>query len=537
MITSMHGPRWAKLLPVLVFLAYFLVGMGVHKDHGLSWDEPISRLNGWVSLNHVGKKLHLDMRDEVFKDTYALADYVDRDYGVALELPLAAAEYAFGMKEDRKVYQFRHAVTFTLCFLGGLAVYTMARRRYQSTAYGLLALGVYVLSPRLFAESFYNSKDMAFMAAFAIAMYSLYRLMEKPSLGNVLLHGLLTAFAVDIRVQGVVMWAATLGVLGLMAIKSEVAWKTSLIRLTQYTLVLVFFAVLFWPLLWEHPLDNFLATLRNMSHFRWDGNVMYLGHSVNATQLPWHYLPVYIALTVPLFHLAAASLGALATVGHAAAHRRFWTDSQSRFDFVVLMFFAAPIVGVVALHSVLYDGWRQMYFVFGPLVLLSVRGVDAVLRRWSAEGSRRAAWVVIFGLMTVPGLMWIVQNHPLQNVYFNALAPKPWVQQFDVDYWGLSNRKALRAILKDKPEGPITIQVLSATPLEDSLIFFGPGDRARVSFVQKASEAMYLMTNFRSQAEVSPEITEQRIAANYTVLHQEMVGGQVVFVIYKKRSP
>jgi hypothetical protein len=531
----MRRERWTKYLPVLVFLLYFLLGMGVHKDYGLSWDEPISRLNGWVSLSHVVKKVNQQTQEAKFKDTFELHSYVDRDYGVAIELPLAAAEHFFGMKEDRKVYQFRHAITFTLCFLGGLAVYSMARRRYESMGVGLLALGIYVFSPRLFAESFYNSKDMVFMAAFAIAMFSLYRLMETPSLKNALLHGLLTAFAMDIRVQGVVMWAATVGVFGMMAIKSELSWKTSSIRLAQYTATLVLFTILMWPLLWENPLQNFLDTLHNMSHFRWDGNVLYLGQSFNAAHLPWHYLPVYIALTIPLPHLLAVGLGAMAILGHALSGRTLWTDSKSRFDFVVLMFFVAPIAGVIALHSVLYDGWRQMYFVFGPLVLLSVRGVEPIIRRWGTGGGKPILLSVMAGLMILPSLVWTVRNHPLQNVYFNALAPSPWHQNFDVDYWGLANKRVLRAILQDKKEGPISVKVLSATPLQDSMVFFGPGDRDRVSFVQDMSSAMYLMSNFRSQSEISPELTDEALAAHWTVMHQQIVGGELIAVVYKRR--
>ena len=43
------------------------------------------------------------------------------------------------------------------------------------------------------------------------------------------------------------------------------------------------------------------------------------------------------------------------------------------------------------------------------------------------------------------------QYHPHQNVYFNFLAGKDVYKKYEVDYWGLSNRKFLENVaLKEK---------------------------------------------------------------------------------------
>ena len=44
-------------------------------------------------------------------------------------------------------------------------------------------------------------------------------------------------------------------------------------------------------------------------------------------------------------------------------------------DFVFLALSVGPILIVVLLDSVLYDGWRQIYFVYPALVLTAMRGL------------------------------------------------------------------------------------------------------------------------------------------------------------------
>src|SRR5207249_7353013 len=68
-------------------------------------------------------------------------------------------------------------------------------------------------SPRIFAESFINSKDIPFMAATIVAIYTLVQLLDRRTLRAALIHALATGILIDIRILGIFMPAMTLAFL------------------------------------------------------------------------------------------------------------------------------------------------------------------------------------------------------------------------------------------------------------------------------------------------------------------------------------
>lgn len=99
-----HAIKW--LIVTGFFLTYFFIGIALHKDYGISWDEPISRINGWVSLKHIITMINPGYitDNDVFNSTPSLPDYPDRDYGVFLQVPLAALELWLGLSDSQEIY-------------------------------------------------------------------------------------------------------------------------------------------------------------------------------------------------------------------------------------------------------------------------------------------------------------------------------------------------------------------------------------------------------------------------------------------------
>nr|GFC02582.1 hypothetical protein [Tanacetum cinerariifolium] len=132
-------------------------------------------------------------------------NYFDNDHGVLFELPLALADVLRPGTDRLSFYLLRHAAVF-LVSLGGIwALFKLATLRFRDERLGLLAAGLFVLSPRFFGESFYNNKDMVFVAAFTLASYTLARLLARPSGRRALVHALTTAAAIDIRILAIIL--------------------------------------------------------------------------------------------------------------------------------------------------------------------------------------------------------------------------------------------------------------------------------------------------------------------------------------------
>ncbi|RZK46624.1 MAG: hypothetical protein EOO59_19015, partial [Hymenobacter sp.] len=317
-----------------------------------------------------------------------LRTYRDRDYGVAFELPAAALEQVLHPPSVRAKFLLRHTLNFLACLAGVGAFYTLAARRFGSWRVGLLGALLLVASPRLFADFFYNSKDAVFLAAFTGAVATAVPFIRRPTWRGALAHALVCALAIDVRLVGVLVPAATLAFMAVCAMRRAYPGRPVRALFGVYSVLLTGLVVVMWPFLWEAPLTNFVAAWRAMSHFRADGEVLYRGQQVSVTHLPWHYALVWIGLTVPIAYLALWASGLASLLWAAARRRALATTWESEWqDWLFLGLGLAPLAAVVALRSVLYNGWRQLYFVYPMLLLLALRGLVAWWQ-WQPLGSR-----------------------------------------------------------------------------------------------------------------------------------------------------
>ena len=56
---------------------------------------------------------------------------------------------------------------------------------------------------------------------------------------------------------------------------------------------------------------------------------------------------------------------------------------------------------------------------------------------------------IVTCLLILQILFWMFTNHPHQNVYFNLFVNNKFKKNFEMDYWGTSNKDALELIAKN----------------------------------------------------------------------------------------
>jgi len=496
---------WAALF----FAALIGSGLLTFRDYGMGWDEVLQQ-----RLGHA-------VYDYVVRGDPALLASDDRYYGPVVELPLAALERALDPGEARDVYFARHLLTFLLFVLGVFWLQRLATLLFGDARWGLLAAALLATSPRLYADAFLNSKDVPFMVFFTGAMLTLVTLLRRPGWGAAMRHGLLCALAIDTRVVGLLLVPFTVA-FGALALWS--AGATARRRLAaQWAAALgatAALTVLFWPLLWTAPLRHLLEAIAQAARFPWNQPVLYGGEFLPATDLPWHYVPVWILITTPLAYLLLAGIGSVATAaalgrGGAAQLRR---APEGLLPFAWLL---APWGVVVARDAVLYDGWRHLFFVYPALVLLAVAGARALV---AAAGPRlRVAVVGALGAACAGVVLAMVRSHPHQNVYFNGwVAPDTARARFDLDYWGTAYREGLEQVLRRDGRERIRVWVANDPGIYNALLL-PRAERERLVFVDAPGQAEYVLTNFRWQPADFP----------LPELHAVMAGGIRILAIHR----
>jgi hypothetical protein len=493
-------PRfYQRCLVGLAFAALLLTGLLVYRDYGYSWDEETSRWwNGrpnYTLLAH-GKRSLLDATGEKY-------------HGPAFEIVLYTLERRLHLRDTRPVYFMRHLLTFLLFFAAVVVFYRVLRRRFHSRLVGLAGTAVLVLSPRIFADAFYNSKDLALLSAYVFSLATLGRFLRRPAGGSAALHALACAFLIDIRILGAVVPVITLALLPAcwwarrrQVDTTPLAWKP----LVGFALLTGLFVTLFWPILWRNPPLHLYRAFREMSSYPWDGTVLYRGEVIPAGRLPWHYLPWWMLITTPPLYTLLFVVGTGRFLA-AALHRPLHVLARRPADVAWVAAFFLPLGAVIGLHATVYDGWRHLYFVYPAFVFLAVVGLVTL-----AGLVRRVRFAVpaLLAACAVPVVVtgWVmVRDHPYQNVYFNELAG-PDLQtikgRYELDYWGLSAREGLEKLLATDPR-PVINVVGDTAPIELSLMMLPPEQRARVRLTDDYSQADYFLSHYRNQREFPGE--------------------------------
>ncbi len=510
-VVAKHSP-WQRWLVTGLLGGLLLLGLAIWRDYGMSLDLPQSRNIGMTNLRYVAEKIapsfleSPSQRSAFSAFPLALPDFTDRDYGVAYELPVTLMERLLDLQTARAIFQFRHLCTFLVSWVGILAMYGIGKRRYGGDwRLGLIAAGLLVFSPHLFGEFFYNDKDAVFMALSLVATYTTIRFIEQPTWRWALWHALACAVAIDVRLMAVLWPAATLVLLGWRAAWGEYRqcnWKQAVGAVGLYILLLPGLVVLLWPNLWAAPGHNFKEAFNNMKHFRWEGPILYRGELVNSLHLPWHYSFIWIGVTTPLLQLGLLliGLGVLAWQLLCRGWRLYTLCTREWQDLLFLALGTGPLVAVLVFHSVLYDGWRQLYFVYPSLLLVALRGLTATAS-WLRGRPRLLQGiltvVVAAGVLSSAGQM--VWMHPYESLYFNILAGPHVTEQYEQDYWGIAFGEGLRWI--DQHDSRSVVRVTSDGLLWGALslnyAMLPLSSQSHIQLIYDWDKADYYIGNYR----------------------------------------
>jgi hypothetical protein len=502
------GTDLKKHLPFIIFFAIFLViGLAVYRDYGVSWDEyqqmKIGELNAKYAL----------------KSDPELLSFKDRYYGPVFEAPLWILTRTL---PNPAMILTRHLGIFFVFAFGVMALYILAYRLFSNPWWSLLTVTLLILSPRLFADSFYNSKDIPFLAFFTIAVLSLTFLLDVTwseqrrgtKIRVAALSALACAVAIDVRLPGIVLIPLTGVLLILIAFRNPKRWKDVGIVLATYLLLAMGLVILFWPILWRNPIKELINGFETMSHFSWPSYVLYRGTFILAKILPQDYIPTWIFISTPLLQLGGFALGVLGLVMALGRYVKvgFSKTFRSYIDGLtpdslawlgIVGWLVLPLATVIILHSVVYDGWRQMYFIYPSFLLIAVFGMKMVYERLSGY---KVAFKVLAGAILTAGLLepliFAIQYHPHENLYFNIFAGDPATlrHRFEQDYWGLSYKQGIDYILAHDSSRKIDLFV-DDFPGEEYINYMLPQEQVPRLFLRSLKNSDYFVTVFRYHPE------------------------------------
>ncbi len=500
MITFLKN--YKNYLSTVFFIIFLLVGISIFNDYGISIDEDNTRINGLVGLKYILSFFSLHTGD-FFLNIPDIKDYNEKGIGYIFDLPAALIEYFFNLEDSRNYYLARHFLNFLFFYLGVFYFFLILKNRFKSEFLPILGCLFLVLSPRIFAESFYNNKDIIFLSLFIIATYYSLLFLDKPSHKNSLLLAFTISLAVGVRVAGIMLPLIFIFIYFIKVLRYENNKINLLKPLYSFLIFLPILMIIFYPFLWESPIENLFFIIKSLSNFKvYDHYNFYLGEFIKANYIPWNYTLVWIISSTPIFYTFLFFLGfilmlhrlilRLLNIDNKKINNDLWRGNNEMKDLLFFLLFFLPIFATIILNSTLYNGWRHMYFIYPYFLIIAIYGLNRIQIRFF---KRKKNLSIIFSIIFIlPTVTWMIKNHPHQYSYFNFFLKNDFDKKFELDYWGLSNYQAL-LYLSQKAENKIKVSRVSDTDLQLSKQFLPKKLREKILIVGDVNDSDFIIDN------------------------------------------
>ena len=532
---------------IIFFGSLLSIGIFSYKDFGIHIDELYSRFLGLVSLNYVS---NLFFPNFIFdfqtnNDLPDLDTFFWKSNSVSYELFLVFFENILNIEKTNNIIFFRHLTNFLFFFTSNIAFFFTIKILYKSNFLPSVGTLFLFFSPRIFANSFYNSKDLVFLSLIIISLFFLVKILKKITYKRIFFFSIFSAFSIGTRILGIYIPFLFILFYLLICLQKKGYFLNTYKYLIFFILSICFFTVLFWPFLWESPLNNLIYSLKFYSQFPMDFDIFYLGNFINSNFLPWHYLLVWIFATthpgitffflIGFFSIFVRFAKRFILVDSKNYVNEIWKGNNEKINFFLLLCFLIPIAVIISLNFVLYNDWRILYFVFPFMVLISLYGINFLLITNPIKKINIVIKIIPI-LFIFTNIYNVIIFHPFQNTYFNYFFEKKANSMFVIDYFGLGNLETLQKIITLKPnKEKITIGLKSMANLNDTKEMLNQADKDRLLITgPDVSGQDFIFTNY--YYEYNPILTDKyMIPKNYKKVFSLKRGNVIINELYMKK--
>lgn len=384
----------------VAFLLLFFTSSAI----GVTWDEPIYNTTAEAAARWLG----LIVRGRLAE---AFDPFV---FGVSWGLmnehpPLMRVVNGLGWMLTRDFLPVPTSHRFGALVLAATAIGVLvaAVGRQHGLVGGVFAGVALLTMPRVFFHAHLSALDFPLAAFWLLATLGFYAAMKKLRWWSPLLIGTGLGLALLTKINAVLLipyWALWL----LLFQRDRRSFLAFVLSLSVGLVVLI----AGWPWIWKDPVGGLINWAKFFQvHFaigQWFAGSFYIN-------TPWYAPFAIMAITTPVLTLILAGFGALRSVRPTVGREtQAWTALHLLGLMITLGYYALPITS-------LHDQDRLLLPAFIHLAALTGTGFAELIRRIR----RPLVQLTLAGLLLAPGVIGIVQTHPFELSYYNALVGGP----------------------------------------------------------------------------------------------------------------
>lgn len=464
-----------------------------------------------------------------------IADSIEKDHGMAVYYPIFWILY-INQSSPFIGNIVWHVYIYLLTFCGVAAMYGLLRKMFNSFQISALTTSLFFFTPRMFAESHYNNKDMVLLSLTICIFYFGWRLLEEPSWKLVVSFSLVGSLATNMKIIGLLIW----GIIGLYILCTMLYTHQFNRKIFAKILTCIALAVLLYILLtpacWPGPGEFIRYLVESAKNFRWNDYILFAGnmYNKNTTGMPWIYLPAIVLLTVPIGILFLTLIG-LGNIFFLLVRKPQQIFSSVGYSCVIILAGMLPLCYAVLSKTPVYNGWRHFYFCYGSVLVITAYGISFLLNLAKKHKNKvltgPALWTYIFLLV-----VGILANHPYEYAYYNLFAGAQIESVYELDYWDMSFKQAYEIVLKDSANANVTIGTISNPSrwgLEAQLYAIRGKYRMRITLCDNWQDAQYLIIN-PMYAYMYGQDDYDWVSRNYRLVDTISSYGNIICEVYQK---
>lgn len=530
-----------QLDKILIFIFFFLVyfiGINLFRDYNVYSDETFHRWAGnlyylfikdffinYSLENKIGLTIIDFSQKEGFKDWFIGPIFFDLITESLIDL--------LNLSEPKSIYQLRHLINYSIFFISGIFFYFLLVKRFQNKFFSIITIIYYYYSPRIFAEAFYNTKDILFLSFVTISIFFAHNYLKNNSLKNLIIFSIFAGITANVRILGIFLPILLFFIIFFEDTQNKFDFFKNFTKFIISLTIVFILNFVFWPFLWFSPLDNLLYYLNFLSSIN-SGYLIdniFSDKIISSINIPWYYLITWISITLPI-SLVLFSFASIIYTFKFFFNRLLNFDEKNSFcnslnekiDFFIFIFFFSFLILTISTSD--FNGWRHFYFLFFALIYFLAYFLNFIKKFKYVTFLKIVYFIIFFDLLY--NLHWMVKNHSFQYVYFNQIKSKILRTNFDLDYWGLSEKNALEYILKNDLRDQININSISDHSwIQGSVLMLDKKNQKRIKLVNN-SDADYLI----DRSILSKK--ENLALSSYIIYYEVIVDNLPIIRVYKK---
>jgi len=526
--------KFRKLIVLIVFILIALTSIFNLKNFGVAQDEYFSRSFGFINLNYVGQKFipEKTLKFKSDKNIPNLNNFEHNYYnGAIFDATLSFLELLFNIKDKKNQFLLRHVFISCFFYLSLIFFYKVCNKIFTNWRISLCGVLILFLSPRIFADSFYNNKDILFMSSNIFSLFFFLEYIKYPKIRNAVLLSFFISLSICFRVMGILFPV----IFFIFYILSNSNLKNNFYDLLKKTTIPILLSLLFtysmWPYLWENPIQNFYYAFSEIKQYNHGGHNLYFGNIIESNKTPWHYSLIWILISTPIMYIVLFFCGVFRSIQNNDYQKKL--SNHNNINIVLycsLLIITLSLVLIILLNSTLYNGWRHLYFIYPFIIFVALFGLEFILIFFNKVKIKLfIIFIFIFSLLDVA--IWMKHNNPYQYVFFNMLGKKIDPKNFDLDYWGLSYHQNLNYLLENENFSNAKIWNSSQTKLFYSLFSLNEKNRNKFIEVTNIKDADYWITNYY----MDKTIYDEKFFLNYDLVNSIVVDGVIINSVFKKK--